>query len=485
MQQRVLSLRKLMGWAVVALLTLALLVSAAPLLVTRQLSQISAGLGQTLDVLGTTEEVEVSALLHERERGLFVATGRPENARLADHALSELQRWLAQLPAQGATPQQTRAIQALRASARHYVDGADAPRTSAAAQEALSRVVADAEHLIALTFEEMRATRADAQRWRLLANLLGLGSGLLLLAGLATLLWVARGQLLRPLERFHGALQDLSATDSTHPAPVQPEGPAELRAITEAFNDLAARLARGREAQLHFLAGVAHDLRTPLTALKASAALMHPSRPLPPEDKVRDKFALVGRQADRLARMVEDLLDTTRVEAGRLDLQVREQELAPLVQEAVALHRDLSERHTLSLALPDVPLRVACDGTRISQVLNNLLSNAIKYSPEGGAVQVTLEAVHDGAGAWAQVSVCDSGVGIPAEEHATIFEPFRRASASRESIPGVGLGLSVARRIATAHGGTIALRSAPGEGSTFSLRLPLQAARAAPASSAS
>ncbi len=485
MQARVLSLRRLMGWAVVALLALALLVSAAPLLVTRQLTQISDGLGQTLDVLGTTEEVEVSTLLHERERGLWLATGRPENERLAAHALSELQRWLAQLPREGATAQQTRALQALHASARRYVEGADTPRTSPEAQEALSRVVADAEHLIALTFEEMRATRADAQRWRLLANLLGLGSGLLLLGGLATLLWVARGQLLRPLERFHGALQDLKATDSLHPAPVQPEGPAELRAITEAFNDLTARLARGREAQLHFLAGVAHDLRTPLTALKASAALMHPSRPLPSEDKVRDKFALVGRQADRLARMVDDLLDTTRVEAGRLDLQVREQELAPLVQEAVALHRDVSERHTLSLALPDAPLRVACDGTRISQVLNNLLSNAIKYSPEGGAVQVTLEEVRDGAGAWAQVRVRDPGVGIPAEEHATIFEPFRRASASRESIPGVGLGLSVARRIATAHGGTIGLQSAPGEGSTFTLRLPLKPARAAPASSAS
>jgi signal transduction histidine kinase len=255
---------------------------------------------------------------------------------------------------------------------------------------------------------------------------------------------------------------------------VPPAGPEELRAISDAFNDLADRLARAREAQLQFVSGVAHDLRTPLTALKASAQLMHPSRPLPPEDKLRDKFALVGRQVDRLARMVEDLLDTTRVEAGQLQLQLQAQDLGALVQEAVALHSDVSERHTLQLQLPPAPLLVPMDATRISQVLHNLLSNALKYSPEGGAVQVTVAQEQDAQGAWARVSVQDAGVGIPPEEHASIFEPFRRSRASRESIPGVGLGLSVSRRIAHAHGGTIHLHSRPGEGSTFHLRLPLR-----------
>jgi signal transduction histidine kinase len=227
---------------------------------------------------------------------------------------------------------------------------------------------------------------------------------------------------------------------------------------------------------------VAHDLRNPLSALKATAHLMSPQRALPPEDKVREKFALVGRQADRLARMVEDLLDTTRVEAGQLALQVREHDLVELVREAVELHRDVSERHALLLELPPDALRVRCDATRVSQVLNNLLSNALKYSPEGGSVRVRLSQEREPeAAGWARVDVQDPGVGIPEAEHESIFEPFRRARASRESIPGVGLGLSVARRIALAHGGSISLRSAPGEGSTFTLRLPLDPPAAADA----
>ncbi|HET9450968.1 MAG TPA: HAMP domain-containing sensor histidine kinase [Aggregicoccus sp.] len=468
MQRQALSLRRLMAIAMVGLLALTLLVSVTPLLVTRQLSRISHSLGQTLEVLGTTEEVEVSALLHERELGLLQATGRAEHARLAAHALSELRRWLAQLPEQGASAQQTQALQALRRSARDYVAHAQEGAASTALQAALSRVVVEAEQLSALAFREMQATRLDAQRWRTLANALGMGSGLLLVAGLATLLWAAHRQLLRPLERFRDALAGFSAT--APPRHVPHGGFAELRAISGTFNDLADRLARAREAQLQFLSGVAHDLRTPLTALKASAQLMHPSRPLPPEDKVREKFALVGRQVERLTRMVEDLLDTTRTEAGKLQLQVQAQDLGALVTEAVALHCDVSERHTLQLQLPPTPLQVPCDATRISQVLNNLLSNAIKYSPAGGVVQVT---VAQEAG-WARVSVQDPGVGIPAGEHASIFEPFRRASTSRESIPGVGLGLSVSRRIALAHGGSIRLHSAPGEGATFHLHLPLQ-----------
>ena len=169
-----------------------------------------------------------------------------------------------------------------------------------------------------------------------------------------------------------------------------------------------------------------------------------------------------------------------RVEAGQLALHVAPHDLGQLVREAVELHRDVSEQHTLQLQLPPSPLSAAVDAVRVSQVLNNLLSNALKYSPGGGVVQVRLER----AEGEARVSVQDGGVGIPPEEHASIFEPFRRARASREHIPGVGLGLSVARRIALAHGGRISLASAPGEGSTFTLHLPLAAQPAATAAHA-
>jgi signal transduction histidine kinase len=116
-------------------------------------------------------------------------------------------------------------------------------------------------------------------------------------------------------------------------------------------------------------------------------------------------------------------------------------------------------------------LLVSCDALRIEQVLTNLVSNAIKYSPRGGRVEVTLEQ----PGTEAILNVVDQGVGIPSDDQAHIFEPFRRSGASRELVPGAGLGLFVARRIVEAHGGRIEVESRPGAGSTFRVHLPLTA----------
>ena len=133
------------------------------------------------------------------------------------------------------------------------------------------------------------------------------------------------------------------------------------------------------------------------------------------------------------------------------------------------LHRPVSARHVLELQVPEHPAPMRCDATRISQVLNNLLSNAIKYSPEGGTVRIRVVPVEDGY----RVAVTDTGVGIPPSEKESIFEPFRRSSSTRGAIPGVGLGLAVARKILVAHGGSLDVESEPGRGSTFYAKLPL------------
>jgi signal transduction histidine kinase len=212
---------------------------------------------------------------------------------------------------------------------------------------------------------------------------------------------------------------------------------------------------------------VAHDLRNPLTALQL-AARGAGSGSLPPE-RVQQRLAMVERQVDRLGRMVNDLLDTTRIEAGQLELHLGEHDLIELVREAVELHRPVSPLHTLELQVPGHPAPVHCDPTRISQVLNNLLSNAIKYSPEGGTVRIQVAPWEDGY----RIAVTDSGVGIPATERESIFEPFRRSSSTRGVIPGVGLGLAVARKIVAAHGGSLDVESEPGRGSTFYAKLPV------------
>src|SRR5262249_39563657 len=134
--------------------------------------------------------------------------------------------------------------------------------------------------------------------------------------------------------------------------------------------------------------------------------------------------------------------------------------------------------HALIVSAPDEPVRLRCDPMRIEQVLANLVNNAIKYSPPGGTVRVTVAPRPDAA----VVSVADEGVGMSADELAHVFDPFRRGAGTSHAVPGTGLGLFVARRIVEAHDGGITVASAPGAGSTFTVRIPRSAARAAPPS---
>jgi signal transduction histidine kinase len=187
---------------------------------------------------------------------------------------------------------------------------------------------------------------------------------------------------------------------------------------------------------------------------------------------------LVTTQVDRLNRLVDDLLDTVRIEAGKLDLQLKEHDARDVVRESVELYRLTSRDHEVRLSLPDSPVVVMFDAHRIAQVINNLLSNAIKYSPRGGQVDVRVDRDREAV----IVSVSDQGVGIHPRDMPRIFEPFQRGTAA--DVPGVGLGLSVARRIVQAHGGTIRVEGRQGAGTRFELRLPaLGSDRPGPASS--
>jgi len=251
------------------------------------------------------------------------------------------------------------------------------------------------------------------------------------------------------------------------------EGPEELRQIAAEFNALADLGAQRDRLQLEFLAGVAHDLRGPLNVLKLSAQTIVRAPALPPPELVRASLARVSQQVDHLARMVDDLLDRTRIEAGNLELHLDVFDLRPLVAEVADLHRAASDRHHLEVCLPPGAVLVRGDSTRLVQVLTNLVSNAIKYSPDGGGVRLELEA----SGGQAVLSVCDEGVGVPPEDGERIFEPFHRtAKGPAMKIPGVGLGLSVARRLVQAHGGKIEVERRPDRGSIFRVRLPLAVA---------
>jgi len=452
------------------LLGLVTLVTAGALItVTTRMGQDSVLLWQAGESVRAAAGLEIALLRHSRERRLLEVTGEAEHERAMREAEAQARFWLEQARGHvGAIHEAeileevTREVEAYFTRLRTEPDTASPP---GAHNPGLGEIVELTERLVHLNVTDARDRMKEAQRWDHRANILGLLAVLVLLTGIGGVVWAERRFVSRPVALIQQALVSFQLGASWTPAPEI--GARELRDIAHAFNDMVARLERQREAQVSFLAGVAHDLRNPLQALKL-ATTGAASRALAPE-QARQRLAMVERQVERLGRMVDDLLDTTRIEAGRLELHLAEHDLTELVREAVELHRPVSTQHALELQVPEHPVSLRCDATRISQVLNNLLSNAIKYSPEGGTVHIR---VSPGEGGY-HVAVTDTGVGIPPSEIESIFEPFRRSSSTRGAIPGVGLGLAVARKILAAHGGSLHVESEPGRGSTFTVRLPV------------
>jgi signal transduction histidine kinase len=267
---------------------------------------------------------------------------------------------------------------------------------------------------------------------------------------------------------LHESVARLQAGDTGMRA-AEGGGSRESADLARAFNRMVEALSRQRENQLAFLAGVAHDLRTPLSGLKLGLQALEET---PSGAAQRRTLAMLDRQVDHLARMADDLLDATRIEAGRLEMHLVEFDLGPLVQDIAQFHAPTCPRHEIVVRAPDAPVTVRGDPVRIEQVLNNLLSNAIKFSPGGGRIDLTL--ANDGDGAV--LSVTDRGIGIARDDVPKLFVAFRRQHP--DVAPGAGLGLSVVRRIVVAHGGTVEVDSTPGRGSTFRVRLPRTAATA-------
>jgi signal transduction histidine kinase len=187
-----------------------------------------------------------------------------------------------------------------------------------------------------------------------------------------------------------------------------------------------------------------------------------------------------------MERMVSDLLDSTRLHAGRpLALDRRPTALVMLARRAVANAQQATDRHTIRLEAGSRGLVGSWDASRLERVLENLLSNAVRYSPGGGEIVVRVRREGRGATAVAPVEVQDQGVGIPAKDLAHIFERYRRGSNVQDRIAGSGIGLAGVYDIVRQHGGEITVESEEGVGSTFSLRLPIQARPDASAAGAS
>jgi signal transduction histidine kinase len=244
----------------------------------------------------------------------------------------------------------------------------------------------------------------------------------------------------------------------------------EERALAEAAAD---RERRAREERDRVIAAVTHDLATPLSVLVGTIHFVR--RSASPADITR----LLNRletATSRAQSLVKTLAEARALEGDEFALTLAPVDLRAIVQSVVQMLDRVSERHPVLLASTDAPVVIMGDAERLQRVLENLVNNAIKYSPEGGAVEVTVSTDTQGA----VVRVRDYGIGISPEALPCIFEPSYRAPEAAGTAPGLGLGLSIARQIALRHGGTLEAAAADARGTMLTLRLPLMPA-AAPA----
>jgi signal transduction histidine kinase len=237
----------------------------------------------------------------------------------------------------------------------------------------------------------------------------------------------------------------------------------------EAERRRVEELARLSQLRADFVSLVSHELRSPMAAVIGAARTLQDRWRMLSADQRESFLALIGDETSRLAELVGDVLDTSRIEAGTFSYRFEEVDLGRVVDEAV---------ETAVLAQQEVPVvasvrgslpEIRGDRARLRQVLGNLIENAVKYSPEGGEVRVSAAA----ANGVVQIAVRDAGPGIPRDQQGRIFEKFGRVDVPGASKPGTGLGLFIARSIAEAHGGSLDVSSGIEPGTTFTLSLPV------------
>jgi len=288
--------------------------------------------------------------------------------------------------------------------------------------------------------------------------------GLLAAACALVLTLFLSGRILAPVQALSRAARGLARGDFNQRVRVRARD--EVGELAHTFNRMAEELGRTEELRRSMVADVAHELRTPLSNIRGLVEALRDGV-VEADSKT---LASIHEEVMLLTRLVEDLQELSLVEAGQVKLDIQELDLSAVVQSAVAAVSARAETKGVRLQseLPS-SIVVSGDGERLAEVLHNLLDNAINYTPEGGSVGIALE----GKEQEAEIRVADTGVGIPPEELPHIFERFYRVDKSRSrATGGSGLGLTIAKRLVEAHGGTLRVESEAGKGSTFVVVLP-------------
>jgi two-component system, OmpR family, sensor kinase len=291
----------------------------------------------------------------------------------------------------------------------------------------------------------------------------------LLLAGCGG--WFLARRSLSPLAGMASATEHITANNLGERLPVGAKD--ELGRLATRFNELLSRLSASFSQQRQFMADASHELRTPLSVVRTAAqvTLQNPERS---NSEYREALAVIEQQASRLSRVVEDMFALSRADMNQLPLDISELYLDEIVADTTRAAGILAQRkgiHLKSQDLQEAPYRG--DDRLLRRMISNLLDNAIKFTPEGGTVEVQFKR----AGASYEITVVDTGCGIPDELQARVFDRFFRADRARAGTNGsggAGLGLAISRSIAELHKGQLTLQSSGPAGSTFCICLPVR-----------
>lgn len=273
--------------------------------------------------------------------------------------------------------------------------------------------------------------------------------------------WIAR-----PLDYMAQAARSVAAGE--YKRDLKATGPREVESLARAFNEMIHQVQGSQKSQRDFVANVSHELKTPLTSIQGFAQAILDGTA---DDSTAQQHAaqVIYDESDRLKRLVEELLDLARIDAGQIEFNRDRVDLNAIITNVVerfGLRADETNVE-IEVLLPLLPAMIG-DGDRLAQVFTNLVDNAIKHSPRGGRVRILGETTHG----WVTIHVEDNGSGIPPNELSRIFERFYQMDKARTS-QGVGLGLPISHEIIRNHHGEILAHSGVGQGSRFSVRLPL------------
>jgi two-component system, OmpR family, sensor histidine kinase MtrB len=471
------AIRTLAVATIAAIAIVAVLVAAALVRTAAMLETATASIVRNAQSWALASEAELALLMYQRISNLYAVTREPELEATRHELEGEMMRLLAAAESYVSSSGEQELLREISYYLALYLDERTAMETRnldiedllRLSQPSLEMTVARLELLHDMNEAQVFEAQNEATRWNRLAVMFAVLAAIVLLGGLLAITIGLHRYVLQPIFDLHGTIKRFRTGDVE--ARMETESLREVRELAQGFNEMADALAEQRARQLAFLAGVAHDLRSPLSALKIGLQAIAQEQS---EARRNRSHAMLDRQVDRLARMVDDLLDATRIEAGRLEIQPEEFDLRDVVEDMIRLYAPTSPDHQIRAEMPTEPLVVFGDPLRVEQVVSNLLSNAIKFSPRGGPIGILLDCADEAV----TLAVRDKGIGIRPEELKDIFLPFRRRKA--DIAPGAGLGLSVVRRIVEAHGGRIDVESQPDQGTVFRVTLPRKLAPAQP-----